>query len=140
MARVKDEIEGLSKAAGNGSSKVAGFGQSALQMGRITQDFAQGGLGGILNNIEGLTMALGMGSGLAGILTIVGVGFLTLKPQIMAFWEALSGGDSKQILSTFETLSARIKELKDQPLKLAVDRLELDAAEKQLERLKKGKA
>jgi hypothetical protein len=133
-------IKDVEDASGKGSSKLAGFGQTALQSGRIVQDFAQGGVGGILNNIEGLTMALGMGSGLAGILTIVGVAFMTLKPQIAAFWEALSGGNSKEILSAFETLSVRVKELKDQPLKLAVDRHELEAAEEQLDRLKRGHA
>lgn len=137
LAKAIKEVE---DASGKGSSKMAGFGQSALQAGRVVQDFAQGGIGGILNNIEGFTQALGGGAGLAGILTIVGVGFMVLKPQIMAFWEALNAGNAKEALSNFDRLSARIKELKDNPAKLEFDRRELDEAEKQFDRLKRGQA
>jgi hypothetical protein len=72
--------------------KSANTGQSLLQGGRVIQDFAQGGLGGILNNIEGLTMALGMGSGLAGVLTILGVVALTAGPSIKSFFQGLVDG------------------------------------------------
>ena len=135
-----DATKDLAGATEKGGSKVAGFGQTMLQSGRFVQDFAQGGLGGVLNNIEGLTQALGLGNGLAGILTIVGVGFMLLKPHIEEFWKALNSGSTKDVLSTFETLTKRIKELKDNPVKMAWDTRELDEAEKQLERLKKGRA
>ena len=72
----------LKATLGESTNKMAGLGQAGLQTGRVIQDFAQGGLGGILNNIEGLTMALGLGPGLAGTLTIVGAGFFALKPLI----------------------------------------------------------
>lgn len=80
--RLAISTEEVAEAAEKAKGKVAGFGQSALQSGRVIQDFAQGGLGGILNNIEGLTMALGLGPGLAGVLTIAGVALMVFKPQL----------------------------------------------------------
>ena len=75
-------------------SKMAGTGQSLLQGGRVVQDFAQGGLGGILNNIEGLTMALGMGPGLAGVLTVLGVVALVAGPAIKGAFAGLIDGSN----------------------------------------------
>ena len=82
LRSVANATETLAGATEKAKGGMAGFGQSALQTGRVVQDFTQGGLGGILNNIEGLSMALGGGPGLAGVMTIVGVAFLVFKPQI----------------------------------------------------------
>lgn len=56
-------------------------GMAALQMGRAIQDL-QFGILGVLNNIEGLVMALGGTAGLAGVLTLVGVALSMLLPHI----------------------------------------------------------
>ena len=94
-----DELKTSTIKAADGLDKVktsaGNSGQSLLQTGRVIQDFAQGGLGGILNNIEGLTIALGLGSGLAGILTVLGVVALTAGPSIKSFFSTLVDGSNK---------------------------------------------
>jgi hypothetical protein len=71
---------------------LAGGGQSLLQTGRVVQDFAQGGLGGILNNIEGLAQALGGGPGLAGVMTVLGVTALVAGPAVKKFFDGIIDG------------------------------------------------
>jgi hypothetical protein len=123
-------------------NKVANFGQSALQAGRVVQDFTQGGIGGILNNIEGLAMALGGGAGLAGILTIVGTGLFILKPHIQEIGEALGllGKDATGAGNDLENLQERIKEIGKNPVKLTVDKIELEQAKKEVAELQAAMA
>ena len=133
---LESALDQLSGKKGGGGA--AGAGQSFLQLGRITQDFTQGGIGGILNNVEGLTAALGLGSGLAGVLTIVGVAAFTAKPYIMDLWKSFSGAED--VRDQVERLTERIKELEDIKVKLAIDTLELDAAKRKLDELKKDQS
>jgi hypothetical protein len=94
MQVLKKSTEEVAVATEKMGSKVAGTGQSLLQGGRVVQDFAQGGLGGVLNNIEGLTMALGMGPGLAGVLTVLGVVALVAGPRIKSAFAGWSDGSN----------------------------------------------
>lgn len=128
----------LAKLTEQSQSKMAGFGQSMLQTGRIVQDFQAAGLRGILNNLEGLSLALGGGAGLAGAVTVAAVAFEVFKPQIKAAWDALASGRPREAASQIETLTKRIEELKGQHVTLAVDRSELERAETQLGRLKRA--
>jgi hypothetical protein len=132
----------LKATLGESTNKMAGFGQSALQTGRVVQDFAQGGLGGILNNIEGLTQAMGGGAGLAGTLTLVGVGFMLLKPHIEEIVKQLGLFKQQTDLSKTATvqLTEKIKELTEKPITLAFDLNTLTQARKELDQLKKEKA
>src|SRR4051794_19063564 len=66
---LRQTLDGIEKLGGNSKRSAQGL----LDLGRAVQDFQAAGLGGILNNIEGLARGLGMGAGLAGVLTIVGV-------------------------------------------------------------------
>jgi hypothetical protein len=119
---VVDKLDHLDAAAKKASGGVAGMGQSMLQTGRIIQDFSQGGIGGILNNIEGLVQSLGMGPGLAGALTVAGVAFALLAPKIKAAWDELSGGGSNPVPKARD----HVKALSD----------ELSTATKELDKLK----
>lgn len=92
MKRVATTAGTVEKATDGMTRSTANFGYTALQTGRIVQDFAQGGIGGILNNIEGLTVALGLGTGLAGILTIVGVAAAVAGPKLIDFAKGLVDG------------------------------------------------
>ena len=87
-------------------------GQSLLQTGRIIQDFAQGGLGGILNNIEGATMALGLGAGMGGVLTVLGVVALTAGPAVKSFFKTLIDGSNEvpKVKEGVEGLTQTIKD------------------------------
>jgi hypothetical protein len=138
ISDAREKVEGLERAARGGASGMAGFGQSLLQSGRIVQDFTQGGIGGILNNIEGITMALGGPAGLAGILTIVGVGFYVLKPKIEEFMKSLLDDAPVTFADRLEEMRKRIKELEDKPHKIAVEVDELRDAKEQVEAIEAG--
>jgi len=95
-----------------------GSGQSMLQLGRVIQDFTQGGLGGILNNLEGMATALGLGAGIAGAATVAGVAFFVAKPYIVAFFDSLGEGSDKakplkdrleEVGKALETLANKMK-------------------------------
>lgn len=135
---VEAKEQRLERATVKAKSGMVGFGQSALQVGRVVQDFAQGGLGGILNNIEGLVQALGGGAGLAGILTIVGVGFLLLKPKIKELVESFTGGETAaaDFAGRIAQLDERIKELTAKPHKISIDYEHLKDAEREADTLK----
>lgn len=137
-AKATASVDALDKATGKAKSGLAGFGQVGLQTGRVIQDFAQGGVAGILNNIEGLTQAIGGGPGLAGILTALGVGFFVLKPLIASFMDSLGGGTVKGFTNDLGELEKRIKELTDKPLRLAVEDIELANKLAQVEKMKKA--
>ena len=63
-----------------------------LNLGRAAQDLAQGGLGGIINNIEGI---VGGGGIAAGVLTGLGTAALLATPYIKEYWKSLAGGGEK---------------------------------------------
>lgn len=63
------------------STGAVNSGQAMLTLGRGIQDL-QFGILGVLNNIEALVMALGGTAGLAGVLTMVGVGISILLPYL----------------------------------------------------------
>jgi hypothetical protein len=138
IADSKEKIEAFERAARGGASGMAGFGQSMLQTGRIVQDFTQGGIGGILNNIEGITMALGGPAGLAGVLTVVGVGFYLLKPKIEEFMKSLLDDAPVTFADRLAEMHKKIKELEDKPHKIAVEVDELRDAKEQVEAIEAG--
>jgi hypothetical protein len=133
-----DKVDRVDAASKKASGGMAGLGQSALQAGRGVQDFAQGGIGGVLNNIEGFVQAIGLGPGAAGVLTILGVTALLVKPQIEAFFSSF--GKAKEAEDSVEGLKKRIKELEDNPSRVAIETRELDIAKGKLEDLKKSLA
>jgi hypothetical protein len=110
------ETAKVSKATVEATSKVAGIGQSFLQTGRVIQDFTQGGFAGILNNIEGLTTALGLGSGLAGILTIVGTAAYIATPKIKEWWSGVTEGSQESIDKVKELEAELSKLMKMRPM------------------------
>jgi hypothetical protein len=134
--------EKLVVSAGQAHSKVANLGQVGLQTGRVIQDFAQGGVGGILNNIEGFAMAVGGGPGLAGVLTGLGVAAFIAKPLIVSAAESIGmfGNEAETSKTKVEKLTERIDELSKQKVKLAIDVRELKVAEEALVELKKARA
>jgi hypothetical protein len=122
------------------TNKMAGAGQAALQTSRAFQDFTQGGLGGIVNNVELITMSLGGSAGLAGAMTALATGALILKPVLVSmaedfkeFWkgaELAKGG--------VEELNEEIKKLEDNPIKLTVDKIALEGLKKELDEVQAG--
>ncbi len=90
--QLKEKLEQTAVATEKVSKQSGNMGYALLTSGRAIQDFAQGGIGGILNNIEGLTVALGLGAGLAGVLTAVGVAAFVAGPSIKGFFKGLMDG------------------------------------------------
>jgi hypothetical protein len=117
---------------------MAGLGQAGLQTGRVIQDFAQGGIGGVLNNIEGFTQAVGGGPGLAGALTGLGVAFFLVKPFVNEFMDSMAPEKVHKIVTGMEALQEKIKEIEAKPIKAGVDLVELDLAKKKLDELTKA--
>ncbi len=102
--------ETLEKATGKLGRTGADTGYAMLQSGRIIQDFAQGGVGGILNNIEGLTMALGLSGGVAGAATAIGVAIAFMGPPVLKFFESL-GATTEEIKPLKDRIDSVAKSL-----------------------------
>lgn len=128
MLEASRQADELDKKFGKAGSGASGFGQSMLQTGRVLQDFTQGGIGGVLNNVEGLSMALGGGAGLAGLMTALGVAAFIAKPYLndIAASLGLITKDAAPLNTELETITDRIKALNEKKIKTTVDRIELD--------------
>jgi hypothetical protein len=150
------KAEQAAVAADKVHKSTVNVGQSMLQTGRIVQDFVQGGIGGILNNVEGFTAALGLGSGLAGLATAVGVAFYLAAPKVKSFFDSVVNGANEvpktrdHIKGLTDDLAAMRKELDQLAEKHVLTNRELArfeeltvkaaAAQKELNRLQKEQA
>jgi hypothetical protein len=72
------------KAAGSSRN----MGNALLQGSRALQDM-QYGLAGAVNNLEGIASALGLGAGVAGIVTVLAVTVQTLGPKVIEWFNSL---------------------------------------------------
>jgi hypothetical protein len=106
--RYNRELREAANAADAAGRSTRDLGHAGLTAGRAIQDFAQGGIGGVLNNIEGLASALGGGPGLAGALTAVGVAAFVLGPHLEGLWESFAEGNPILI-----GLKGRLKDVQD---------------------------
>ena len=132
-SRALDDFQTRSTAASAGYGRLAtakdraaqssrNLGMATLETGRIIQDFSQGGIAGILNNVEGLTRTLGGTAGLAGAITAVGVAAYLLGPTLKELWNSFSDTTKPDLTRTavdavsgaVENLSARLKALAEQ--------------------------
>jgi len=118
----KSKLEELAGAADKAEGSTRNFGRSVLEGGRFLQDFAQGGIGGVLNNIEGLATALGGGPGLAGLMTAVGLAAYFAIPPLKAAFSAMVDGSNDVpkaadrlggLSEALKTLQDRLKELRE---------------------------
>lgn len=71
------------------------MGQALLQGSRGFQDFQAAGLNGLANNLEGIAMGLGLGSGIAGAVTVMAVAVQTLGPKVVAWFNSLDTEGAK---------------------------------------------
>ena len=105
-AVAQEKAAGLSKANA----------QRILEWGRATQDFAQGGFAGIINNIERMVGGAGPA---AGILTAIGTAAFIAKPFIEEWAKSLQGAGekvppaAKEMDRFTEALAKNKKELQD---------------------------
>jgi hypothetical protein len=124
-----------------------GYGQGVMAASFAVQDFmsANGDLVQALyrvqNNIPMILTMFGMGSGLAGVISMGSLAFGMLLPHLM---EAAKGlglfkAAAEEATGAIDALQLRIKELESKPTKLAVDLRDLDQAKKQLKELEAAK-
>ena len=135
-AASKDKLAASTKKAESG---LKGFGQTGLQTGRIVQDFAQGGIGGVLNNIEGFTQAIGLGPGAAGALTILGVAAFVAGPHLKEMAKSIGffGEEAATGKAKVEQLKKKIEELESKPHKLSLDFSQINEGNRRIEQLEK---
>lgn len=99
-------------------------GMAFLEATRALEDFQFAGIRGAANNLPGLAMALGLGTGIAGVTTIAAVGLLHLTKTMEAFSKAVNAG-ATQAKAFGDTLSKSIGQI--------VHRRAASALEKELE-------
>jgi len=104
-----------SRATDKAAASTGDLGRSVLEGSRILQDFAQGGLGGVINNLEGFVRAAGFGAGAAGAATGLGVAFLALGPPLKNFITAMIQGANEvpKHSDALDRLNAELKVSKD---------------------------
>lgn len=117
------------KATKETTKSTGAAGQAFLELGRATQDFAQGGIGGVINNVERLGYNLSVVSkegmnfkemlaspaGIAGGLTLVATLIYVLGPQIAAFFASFGDGAEKVKLNigALESLKDELSEVEE---------------------------
>lgn len=125
--RLREKTEEVEKSLGKAGGAFGKYGQEIRQLGYVTQDFAQGGLGGILNNIDGLLYKF---PAFAGAATIVGTAIWALGPPIKQMIEGLIAGSNKipETTDLLEKLEGQVKKNADR-LKELKDKQEVTNAE-----------
>jgi hypothetical protein len=119
--------------------KMKNFGYAVLEFSRGIEDM-QYGLVNAQNNIPGLIQRLGGGAGLAGAISLVVVGIGVALPKIKEFWDSFNSDLSAGAFDTIKSLKDKIEEIEEHPIRMAVDQLQLDEAQRKLDRLTKAKA
>lgn len=105
--RVASDLHAVNAAADKAAAaqaRVSGssrnMGNALLQGSRAIQDM-QYGLAGAVNNLEGIATALGLGAGVAGVVTVLAVAVQTLGPHVVEWFKSL------------DTEGKKLKELED---------------------------
>lgn len=139
LGNAKTGLDEVGKSSG-------GAGRGLLQFAYILDDAKQfqfgfaNGLRAIGNNIPGLLAGLGLGTGVAGVVSIAGSAIALALPLIQGLIESFkSPPEVDKFKSAIDQLKDSIKGLEDKPTKLAIDTFELDAARKKLAELEKDR-
>ena len=122
-ARALGHQEAAAKKVGKATEEVAkssgSSARSLLELGRGIQDFQAAGLNGVVNNFEGLALALGLGSGVAGMATIAAVAIQSLMPQIKKLADSFSDEGAVAEAKAISALSEEADKLKEKLRELA---------------------
>jgi len=101
---LKDRIKSL-------EGQTRDYSRAALEASHALQDFAQGGVGGVLNNTIGVVEKLGGTAGLAASLNAVAVAAYIAYPFVTALWKSLTDG-GEAIPTAVDTLDRLNESLK----------------------------
>lgn len=99
-ATTRNAADAATRAAGN----TRNMGQTLLNLSRGAQD-AQYGLAGLVNNLEGIAASLGLGAGVAGVVTLLAVVVQQVGPHVVEWFKSLDAERKKQ-----EELKTRLSE------------------------------
>ncbi len=103
-------------AATKGDKLTKSSGSSAramLELSRGVQDFAAAGILGMVNNVEGLALSLGLGAGVAGTATLAIVALQLLTPALKTLGESFSDQGALDEAKALDKLSEEASKLKD---------------------------
>lgn len=145
-----DDLDTTAKAADGAAKKGVNFGQAMLQGGRGVQDFSAAGIPGVVNNVESLASALGLGASAAGGFTLAFVAIEVLMrnwdtwfgpekaEQAKAFWSAMTPDEAQmtRLREANEALENQAKNLE----RIAEARKASIQAEREADELLKKKA
>jgi hypothetical protein len=116
-----------------------GAGRGILELSRGLEDL-QYGIGGILNNIPGMLMAFGVGTGLTGVVSMALVAINQLIKHMPELMAAFSDAGVKKFTNDIEELKKQIEELEKKPHKLAMDSMDLEIAKNRIAKLQEVEA
>jgi len=109
-------------AHGEATKANSSFGRGILQTSYAVQDFTSvlsggGGLsrafGSVQNNIPVLLTGLGMGAGLAGVVSVISVGLGAVIPLVSQFFGAMDADKAKAAAAEVQKLAAEVERLKN---------------------------
>jgi hypothetical protein len=138
------ELQAQDAAAEKVGKSAANMGRAGIEFSRFTQDavagFGANGLAGAVNatanNVEGLLLSLGMGTGLVGTLALVA----GMAPLVIGALKSMFTGEPVQSFTDhLDELKAKLKALEDQPIKLLADTQEIERLKKEIEATTKAK-
>lgn len=138
------QLDAAMKQLGGGT---AASGRGLLQLGYLADDAKQfftgpdglvQGMRAVGNNIPGLVMSLGGTAGLAGGIALVSTAAAIAVPALVKLVTSLTTSDVNRFNSELTQTAARIEELKDADLTIAVNTFELDVAQAKLAKLQAG--
>lgn len=143
IADLRQQLQGAQVSAGSAATGISRLGTGVLQVGYILDDAQQfsysfaAGMRAIGNNIPGLLIGLGLGPGLAGVISIVGTAVAVAAPAISKFINSFNTSEIERFGSALEQVEADVKALTEAKLTIAVDTFQLDIARNRLSELKK---
>ncbi|MFZ2279311.1 MAG: hypothetical protein WAW39_16075 [Prosthecobacter sp.] len=110
-AGARVNVNQLHEAQQKASGSAQNLGTQVLYASRGLQDFQAAGMLGIANNLEQIAMSMGLGAGVAGAATVLGVAVQTMGPHVLTWLKSLDSDAAKlgELKATLERAGAAIK-------------------------------
>lgn len=104
---IRQALDESTEATNKARRSISDYGQEVRGAGYIVQDFAQGGLGGILNNIDQVLVKFPLA---AGVVTAVATAVYVALPTIKEWWREWQDGanDLPKTLDGLDALNERL--------------------------------
>lgn len=105
---IRQALDESTEATNRAKRSIGDYGQEIQGAGRIVQDFAQGGLGGILNNIDQVLVKFPVA---AGVVTALATAVYVALPTIKEWWREWQDGanDLPKTLDGLDALNDKLK-------------------------------